>query len=125
MSRVQFKVTSYYSHGTETHLEDTIDPVIEKVVSPISNLNQLDLQDDTYISVYDRKKHTSFAYIGHFAHDWIGDYAEIDYTKRTHDIDLLIDGQVYDYSYLLEHFIEVKALIEDIHTEKVIQEIDD
>lgn len=125
MSRVQFKVTSYYSHGTETHLEDTIDPVIEKVVSPISNLNQLDLQDDTYISVYDRKKKTSWARIGHFAHDWIGDYAGIDYTKRTHDIDLLIDGKVYDYPYLLEHFVEVKALIEDIHTEKVIQEIDD
>lgn len=125
MSRVQYKVTSYYSHGTETHLEDTIDPVIEKQKLVSSYMNQLDLQDNTYISVYDRKKHTSYAYIGHFAHDWIGDYAEIDYTKRTHDIDLLIDGQVYDYPYLLEHFIEVKALIEDIHTEKVIQEIDD
>lgn len=32
------------------HLEDIADPVIEKVVSPISDLNQLDLQDDTYIS---------------------------------------------------------------------------
>ena len=125
MSRVQYKVTSYYSHGTETHLEDTIDPVIEKQKLVSSYMNQLDLQDNTYIAVNDRKKHTSSAYIGHFAHDWIGDYAEIDYTKRTHDIDLLIDGQVYDYPYLLEHFIEVKALIEDIHTEKVIQEIDD
>ena len=38
------------------HLEDIADPVIEKVVSPIFDLNQLDLQDDTYISVYDRKK---------------------------------------------------------------------
>ena len=125
MSRVQFKVTSYYSHGTETHLEDTIDPVIEKQKLVSSYMNQLDLQDNTYISVYDRKNKTSLAYIGHFAHDWIGDYAEIDYTKRTHDIDLLIDGKVYDYPYLLEHFIEVKALIEDIRTEKVIQEIDD
>lgn len=125
MSRVQFKVTSYYSHGTETHLEDTIDPVIEKQKLNSTYMNQLDLQDNTYISVYDRKKKTSYAYIGHFAHDWIGDYAEIDYTKRTHDIDLLIDGQVYDYPYLLEHFLEVKALIEDIHTEKLLQEIDD
>lgn len=74
MSRVQYKVTGYYSHGTETHLEDTIDPVIEKIVSPVSSLNQLDLQDDTYISVYDRKKKTSRTHIGHFAHDWIGDY---------------------------------------------------
>ena len=52
MSRVQFKVTSYYSHGTETHLEDTIDPVIEKQKLVSSYMNQLDLQDDTYISVY-------------------------------------------------------------------------
>lgn len=56
MSRIQYKVTLYYSRGTRTHLEDIADPVIEKVVSPISNLNQLDLHDDTYISVYDRKK---------------------------------------------------------------------
>lgn len=125
MSRVQFKVTSYYSHGTETHLEDTIDPVIEKQKLNSTYMNQLDLQDNTYISVYDRKKKTSYAYIGHFAHDWIGDYAEIDYTKRTHDIDLLIDGQVYDYPYIMEHFLEVKALIEDIYTEKLLQEIDD
>lgn len=125
MSRVQYKVTSYYSHGTEIHLEDTIDPVIEKVVMTASSLNQLDLQDNTYISVYDRKKKTSWTYIGHFAHDGICDDVEIDYTKRTHDIDLMIDGKVYDYPYLLEHFSEVKALIEDIHTEKVIQEMDD
>ena len=125
MSRVQYKVTSYYSHGTETHLEDTIDPIIEKQKLVSSYMNQLDLQDNTYILVYDRKKKTSWAYIGHFAHDGICDDVEIDYTKRTHDIDLMIDGQVYDYPYLLEHFLEVKALIEDIHTEKVIQEIDD
>ena len=127
MSRVQFKVTSYYTNPEriESYLEDTIDPVIEKVVSPVSNLKQLDVQDNTYISVYDRKKKTSWAYIGHFAHDWIGDYVGIDYTKRTHDVDLLIDGKVYDYPYLLEHFMDVKALIEDIHTEKVLKEIDD
>lgn len=56
MSRIQYKVTMHYSRGARTHLEDIADPVIEKVVSPISNLNQLDLHDDTYISVYDRKK---------------------------------------------------------------------
>lgn len=125
MSRVQYKVTSYYSHGTETHLEDTIDPVIEKVVMRASSLNQLDLQDNTYISVYDRKKKTSWTYIGHFAHDGICDDVEIDYTKPTHDIDLVIDGKEYDYPYLLEHFSEVKALFEDIHAEKVIEEMDD
>jgi hypothetical protein len=75
--------------------------------------------------VYDRKKKTSWARIGHFAHDWVGDHVDLDYTKRTHDVDLLIDDKVYDYPYILEHFMEVKALIEDIHTEKVIQELDD
>lgn len=56
MSKVQYKITMHYSCGTRMHLEDIADPVIKKVVSPISNLNQLDLHDDTYISVYDRKK---------------------------------------------------------------------
>ena len=123
MSRVQYKVTCYYSHGTETYLEDIIDPVIEKQNLVSSYINQLDLQDNTYISVYDRKKNTSWAYIGHFAHDWFGDYAKSIIPKRTHDVDLLIDGKIYDYPYILRRFIEVKALIEDIHTEKVIQEI--
>lgn len=125
MSRIQYRITSYYSHGTETRLEDTIDPVLEKQNMVSSYMNQLDLQDNTYISVHEREKAISWAYIGHFAHDWIGDYAGIDYTKRNHDIDLLIDGKVYDYPYLLEHFIEVKSLVEDIHTEKTLQELDD
>ena len=43
MSRVQYKVTMHYSRGARAHLEDMADPVIEKVVSPISDLNQLDL----------------------------------------------------------------------------------
>lgn len=123
MSRVQLKVTGYCSHGTETYLEDIADPVIEKIVSPVSNLNQLDLQDDTYISVYDRKKQTPYPFIGHFVHDWIGDCMEIDYAKRTYDVDLLIDCKVYDYPYIMEHFMEVKALIEDIRTEKALNEI--
>ena len=58
MSRIQFKVTMHYSRGARAHLEDVTDPAIEKIVSPISSLNQLDLQDDTYISAYDRKKLT-------------------------------------------------------------------
>ena len=63
------------------------------------------------------------AYIGHFAHQWLGSRADSDYTRRVFDIDLLIDGKVYDYSYIVGHFMEVKALIEDIHTEKVLNEL--
>lgn len=123
MSRVQFKVTMHYSRGARAHLKDVTDPVMEKRKLAAMEMNQLDLQDDAYISVYDRKKKTSYAYIGHFVHDWIGDYVEIDYTKRTHDIDLLIDGKVYDYPYIMGHFMEVKTLIDDVHTEKVLNEI--
>ncbi len=36
---------------------------------------------------------------------------------------MLIDGKVYDYPYIMEHFMEVKALIEDIRTEKALNEI--
>lgn len=36
---------------------------------------------------------------------------------------MLIDGKVYDYPYIMEHFMEVRALIEDIHTEKVLNEL--
>lgn len=122
MSRVQYKVTLYYSRETRTHLEDIADPVIEKVVSPISDLNQLDLQDDTYISVHDLNRKV-YVYIGHFARDRADGRADIDYTRRVSDIDLLIDGKVYDYPYIMDHFMEVKAVIEDIHTEKVLNEI--
>ena len=121
MSRVQYKIT-YYSHGTETHLEDIADPVIEKVVSPIFDLNQLDLQDDTYISVHDLNRKV-YVYIGHFARDRAYGRVDIDYTRRVSDIDLLIDGKVYDYPYIMGHFMEVKALIEDIRTEKALNEI--
>ena len=85
-------------------------------------MNQLDLQDSTYISVHDLNRKV-YAYIGHFARDRAGDYADIDCTRRVSDIDLLIDGKVYDYPYIMDHFMEVKALIEDIHTEKVLNEI--
>lgn len=122
MSRIQYKVTLYYSRETRTHLENVTDPVIEKVVSPISDLNQLDLQDDTYISVHDLNRKV-YVYIGHFARQRIGDRADIDYTRRVSDIDLLIDGKVYDYPYIMDHFMEVKALIEDIRMEKVLNEI--
>ena len=122
MSRVQYKVTLYYSCGTRTHLEDIADPAIEKVVSPISDLNQLDLQDDTYISVHDLNRKV-YVYIGHFACDRADGRADIDCTRRVSDIDLLIDGRVYDYPYIVEHFTEVKALIEDICTEKALNEI--
>ena len=122
MSRVQYKVTLYYSCETRTHLEDVTDPVIEKVVSPISDLNQLDLQDDTYISVRDLNRKV-YVYIGHFARDRARDRADIDCTRRVSDIDLLIDGKVYDYPYIRDHFMEVKALIEDIRTEKVLNEL--
>lgn len=122
MSRIQYKVTLYYSRETRTHLEDIADPVIEKVVSPISDLNQLDLQDDTYISVHDLNRKV-YVYIGHFALDRADARADIVYTRRVSDIDLLIDGKVYDYPYIMDHFMEVKALIEDIHTEKVLNEI--
>ena len=122
MSRIQYKVTLYYSCGTRAHLEDVTDPVIEKVVSPISDLNQLDLQDDTYISVHDLNRKV-YVYIGHFARDRADGRADIDCTRRVSDIDLLIDGKVYDYPYIMEHFMEVKTLIEDIRTEKVLNEI--
>lgn len=36
---------------------------------------------------------------------------DIDCTRRVSDIDLLIDGKVYDYPYIMGHFMEVKALI--------------
>ena len=122
MSRIQYKVTLYYSRETRTHLKDVTDPEIEKVVSPISDLNQLDLQDDTYISVHDLNRKV-YVYIGHFARDRADGRADIDCTKRVSDIDLLIDGKVYDYPYIMDHFMEVKALIEDIRTEKVLNEI--
>lgn len=122
MSRIQYKVTMHYSCGTRTHLEDIADPVIEKVVSPISDLNQLDLQDDTYISVHDLNRKV-YVYIGHFARDRAYGRADIDYTRCISDIDLLIDSKVYNYPYITEHFMEVKALIEDIHTEKALNEI--
>ena len=122
MSRVQYKITLYYSRETRTHLEDIADPAIEKVVSPISDLNQLDLQDDIYISVHDLNRKV-YVYIGHFARQRIGDRADIDCTRRVSDIDLLIDGKVYDYPYIMDHFMEVKALIEDIRMEKVLNEI--
>lgn len=121
MSRVQYKVT-YYSRGIETRLEDMAEPVIEKVKQVSAQMNQLDLQDNTYISVHDLN-HGIYAYIGHFARQRIGDRADIDYTRRIFDIDLLIDGKVYDYSYIMGHFMEVKALFEDIRTEKVLNEI--
>lgn len=41
----------------------------------------------------------------------------------TGKVDLLIDGKVYDYPYIMGHFMEVKALIKDIHTEKALNEI--
>ena len=85
-------------------------------------MNQLDLQDNTYISVHDLNRKV-YVYIGHFARDRARDRADIDCTRRVSDIDLLIDGKVYDYPYIMEHFMEVKALIENIHTEKVLNEI--
>ena len=112
----------HYSRETRTHLKDVTDPVIEKVVSPISDLNQLDLQDDTYISVHDLNRKV-YVYIGHFVRDRADGQADIDCTRRVSDIDLLIDGRVYDYPYIMGHFMEVKALIEDIRTEKVLNEI--
>ena len=121
MGRVQYKIT-YYSRGIDTRLEDMAEPVIEKVVSLISDLNQLDLQDDTYISVHDLNRKV-YVYIGHFVRDRADGQADIDCTRRVSDIDLLIDGKVYDYPYIMEHFMEVKALIEDIRTEKVLNEI--
>lgn len=121
MSRVQYKIT-YYSRGTGTRLEDMAEPVIEKIKQVSAQVNQLDLQDNTYISVHDLN-HGIYAYIGHFARQRIGDYADIDYNRRIFDIDLLIDGKVYDYPYIMEHFMEVKALIEDIRTEKALNEI--
>lgn len=57
----------YYQCGWDgikpelSHAFYTLDPksvTIEKIVLPVSSLNQLDLQDDTYISAYDRKKLT-------------------------------------------------------------------
>lgn len=138
MSRIQYKIT-YYSHGTETrlgdmeepamvHLEDITEPAIEKIKQVSGQVNQLDLQDNTYISVHDLNRGTPqyrgvHAYIGHFARQRIGDYEDIDCTRRIFDIDLLIDGKAYDYSYIMEHFMEVKALIEDIRTEKVLNEL--
>ena len=112
----------HYSRETRTHLKDVTDLVIEKVVSPISDLNQLDLQDDTYISVHDLNRKV-YVYIGHFVRDRADGQADIDCTRRVSDIDLLIDGRVYDYPYIMGHFMEVKALIEDIRTEKVLNEI--
>ena len=122
MSRVQYKITMYYSRGTRTQLEDMTEPVIEKVRRVSGQVNQLDLQDSTYISVHDLNRGVH-AYIGHFARQRIGDCADIDYNRRIFDIDLLIDGKVYDYPYIMGHFMEVKALIEDIRTEKVLNEI--
>ena len=122
MSRVQYKVTMYYSCGTRTHLEDMADPVIEKRKLAAAKMNQLDLQDNTYISVHDLNRKV-YVYIGHFARDRADGRADIDCTRRVSDIDLLIDGKVYDYPYIMEHFMEVKALIEDIRTEKVLNEI--
>ena len=122
MSRVQYKVTIYYSCGTRTHLEDITEPVIEKRKLAAVKMNQLDLQDNTYISVHDLNRKV-YVYIGRFARDRADGRADIDCTRRVSDIDLLIDGKVYDYPYIMEHFMEVKALIEDIHTEKVLNEI--
>ena len=122
MSRVQYKVTIYYSCGTRTHLEDMADPVIEKRKLAAAKMNQLDLQDNTYISVHDLNRKV-YVYIGHFARDRADGRADIDCTRRVSDIDLLIDGKVYDYPYIMDHFMEVKALIEDIRTEKALNEI--
>lgn len=122
MSRVQYKVTLYYSCETRTHLKDVTDPVIEKRKLVAAKMNQLDLQDNTYISVHDLNRKV-YVYIGHFARDRADGRADIDGTRRVSDIDLLIDGKVYDYPYIMEHFMEVKALIEDIHTEKVLNEL--
>ena len=122
MSRVQYKVTLYYSCGTRTHLEDVTDPVIEKVKQVSGQINQLDLQDDTYISVHDLNRKV-YVYIGHFARDRADGRVDIDCTRRVSDIDLLIDGKVYDYPYIMGHFMEVKALIKDIYTEKALNEI--
>lgn len=122
MSRVQYKVTLYYSCETRAHLEDITEPVIEKRKLAAVKMNQLDLQDDTYISVHDLNRKV-YVYIGRFARDRADGRTDIDCTRRVSDIDLLIDGKVYDYPYIMEHFMEVKALIEDIHTEKVLNEI--
>ena len=122
MSRVQYKVTLYYSCETRTHLEDMADPVIEKRKLVTAKMNQLDLQDNTYISVHDLNRKV-YVYIGRFARDRADGRPDIDCTRRVSDIDLLIDGKVYDYPYIMEHFMEVKALIEDIRTEKALNEI--
>ena len=122
MSRVQYKVTMHYSRGARAHLEDMADPVIEKRKLVATKMNQLDLQDNTYISVHDLNRKV-YVYIGRFARDRADGRADIDCTRRVSDIDLLIDGKVYDYPYIMEHFMEVKALIEDIHTEKALNEI--
>lgn len=122
MSRVQYKVTLYYSCETRAHLEDMADPVIEKRKLVAAKMNQLDLQDNTYISVHDLNRKV-YVYIGRFARDWAEDRTDIDYNRRISDIDLLIDGKVYDYPYIMDHFMEVKSLIEDIRTEKVLNEI--
>ena len=52
MSRVQYKIT-HYSTGIGTRLIDMAEPVIEKVKQVSVQINQLDLQDNTYISVHD------------------------------------------------------------------------
>ena len=122
MSRVQYKVTMHYSRGARAHLEDMADPVIEKRKLVAAKMNQLDLQDNTYISVHDLNRKV-YVYIGRFARCRNGDCTDIDCTRRVSDIDLLIDGKVYDYPYIMGHFMEVKALIEDIHTEKVLNEL--
>lgn len=122
MSRVQYKVTMHYSRGTRTHLEDMADPVMEKRKLVSVKMNHLDLRDNTYISVHDLDRKV-YVYIGRFARDRAGGRADIDYTRRISDIDLLIDGKVYDYPYIMGHFMEVKALIEDIRTEKALNEI--
>lgn len=85
-------------------------------------MNHLDLRDNTYISVHDLNRKV-YVYIGRFARDRAGGRADIDYTRRISDIDLLIDGKVYDYPYIMGHFMEVKALIEDIRAEKALNEI--
>lgn len=122
MSRVQYKVTIHYSRGARAHLEDITEPVIEKRKLAAVKMNQLDLQDNTYISVHDLNRKV-YVYIGRFARDRADGRADIDCTRCVSDIDLLIDGKVYDYPYIMEHFMEVKALIEDIHTEKVLNEL--
>ena len=122
MSRIQYKVTMHYSRGARAHLEDMADPVIEKRKLVAAKMNQLDLQDNTYISVHDLNRKV-YVYIGSFARDRADGRADIDCTRRVSDIDLLIDGKVYDYPYIMEHFMEVKALIEDIHTDKVLNEL--